>query len=61
MADDQEIEDILELRRIGFETYTDVMDDLVEQFRQFYKARMKPDGTYSYPMKGVSCMIWWHV
>ncbi|MCK9405384.1 MAG: class I SAM-dependent methyltransferase [Methanothrix sp.] len=61
VASYQNIEDFVEMRRIGFEAYTHVTDEMVEQFRQFYKARMNPDGTYSYPTKGVACMIWWKV
>jgi len=55
------IEDAVALKRILFEDYTDVTNDMMDQIRQFYKARIKPDGTNSYPMKGVSCMVWWHV
>ncbi len=57
----QSIEEAVELRRIGFEYYIHVTDEMVEQIRQYYKARMNPDGSYSYPTSGISCMIWWKV
>ena len=57
----ENMEEAVELRRIGFEDYIHVTDEMIEQFRQFYRARMNADGTYSYPAKGVACMIWWKV
>lgn len=42
--------------------YTHITDEMVERLRQFYQSRMKPDGSYTFSLKGgVSCMIWWKV
>ncbi len=57
----QTIEDAVELRKNGLEAYTHVIDEMIEQLRQFFQAKMNPDGTYTTRAKGVSCMLWWHV
>jgi len=57
----QTIEDAVELRKNGLEAYTHVTDEMIEQLRQFFQAKMNPDGTYTTRAKGVSCMLWWHV
>lgn len=41
--------------------YRDVSQEMEERLRRFYQSRMNPDGSYTYPLKGFDCMIWWKV
>jgi len=41
--------------------YGDVTQEMEERLRRFYQSRMNPDGSYTYPLKGFDCMIWWKV
>jgi len=41
--------------------YGDVTREAEERLRQFYRSRMNSDGSYTYPLKGFDCMIWWKI
>jgi len=41
--------------------YAYTNEEMDAQLHQFYQSHMNPDGTYTYPVKGFDCMIWWHV
>lgn len=41
--------------------YCDVTQEMVERLRQFYQSRANSDGSYTSPLKGFDCMIWWKV
>lgn len=41
--------------------YRDVSQEMEERLRRFYQSRANPDGSYTYPLKGFDCMIWWKV
>lgn len=43
------------------EYYAYTSETMEEQLRQFYRSRMNADGTYTSPIKGASCMLWWKV
>lgn len=45
----------------GLSEYIDITERARELLRQYYQSRMNPDGSYTYPVKGVSCAIWWRV
>jgi len=47
--------------RTLLEYYAHTSEEMEEQLRQFYRSRMNADGTYTIPIKGASCMIWWKV
>lgn len=55
------IDDVMELRKNGLEAYIHVTDEIIEKLCQFLQSNMNPDGSYTPRVKGVSCMIWWHV
>ncbi len=41
--------------------YGDITQEAEERLRQFYHSRANPDGSYTHPLKGFDCMIWWKV
>jgi SAM-dependent methyltransferase len=57
----QTVEDIVELRKTTLKTYIKVTSDMEDKLHQFYQSKANPDGTYTIHVKGVACMIWWHV
>ena len=57
----QTMEEAVEIWKMNLENYTRVNGEMEEKLRQFYRSRMNPDGSYTFNLNGVSCMIWWHV
>jgi len=57
----QTMEEAVEIRKPNLACYTNVAEWAEEKLRQFYRSRMNPDGSYVFSIKGVACMIWWHV
>lgn len=45
----------------GLSEYIQITEMVREQLRQYYQSQMNLDGSYTYPVKGVSCAIWWKV
>jgi len=45
----------------GLSDYVVLTERTKELLGQYYRSMMNSDGSYTYPVKGVSCMIWWKV
>lgn len=57
----QTIEEAVEIWKTNLSNYANVTEEMEEKLRQFYRSSMDPDGSYTFRLNGVSCMIWWHV
>lgn len=57
----QTIEEAVEIWKTNLSNYANVTEEMEEKLRPFYRSSMDPDGSYTFRLNGVSCMIWWHV